>query len=138
MSRNQLNIEIDRYLKEKFRVICDREGETMSKKVRKWVIQYILEHEKGNPQTLLQSDPSLLEIMLEGQDKVFFQRSPEGRKRRIELLKLNLDRFPGHAREVGFAFMRESGLSARTVEEYFQSLGKPVLLTRRKARRRNY
>ena len=39
---------------QEFRVICIREGTTASKKIVEFMVQYVMEHKKGNPQLLLE------------------------------------------------------------------------------------
>jgi len=130
MKRIQLAVEIDQWLREKFKEICEREGDTMAQKVRGWITRYVIAHEEGNPQTRLfpGDEPSLLERVLE-EDKIFKQPTVEGRLRRLEVLELNLKRFPGQPHEVARIFMKKTGLTARTVEEYMRLLGRPVKLT---------
>lgn len=143
MGGAQLVLRIDPYLRDKFREICSREGETMSRKIRGFIIRYVVEHEKGNPQTKMDvqgSDstpgPSLLEQVLR-EDKGFMSPYVEWRKAQLEILEANLNRYPRHPRKVAMAFMRETGLSERKVEEYMRILGRPVILTPQR-RRRNY
>ena len=112
----------------------------MSSKIRKWITQYVAEHEKGNPQLRLDNldvkPHSILEELLE-EESDFITPTVEARRKRLEILEMNLKRFPRQPTRVAIAFMKKTGLKARTVEGYMRVLGHPVQL-RPKRVKRNY
>jgi len=135
-----MNVDIDPWLRKRFHEICKREGETMSKKIRRWITQYVVKHEKGNPQLCIDNlemkpHPLLTELLKE--DKDFITPTVEGRRKRLEILEMNLKRFPRQPTLVAIAFMKKTGLKARTVEGYMRVLGRPVQLRPKRAKR-NY
>lgn len=134
-------VDVDFWLRKTFKEICQREGETMSKKIRRWITKYIVQHEKGNPQLRLDNlnvkAHSLIENLLE-EEQDFITPTVEGRRKRLEILEFNLQRHPHQPTDVAIAFMKKTGLKARTVEGYMRVLGHPVQLRPKRKPKRNY
>ena len=136
----RLSIRIHPVVYQHFKEICVREGDTISSKIRKWIIQYVAEHEKGNPQLRLDNldlkPHSIVEELL-GEEQDFTTPTVEARRKRLEILEMNLKHYPKQPTNVAIAFMKKTGLKARTVEDYMRVLGHPVEL-RPKRVKRNY
>lgn len=142
MARTLLNVDVNPHVLRKFKLICVREGETMSEKVRKWIVDYINEHEKGNPQIRLdnlemKNSSSLLEQVLEKQASDNITPALSERKRKLGVIRDNLELHPKNPVEIAKALMKEWGCKAETMEQYMREAGKPIKLTPMK-RRRSY
>ena len=126
----RMNISVHPILHRRFKEICEREGVPMSKRIGRWIREYVAEHEEGNPQAklVLERDLTLVDRAFEEPTEMGVP-AKEGRRKRIEILELNLKRYPGRSHDVCRAFMKKTGLKARTVEEYMRLLGRPVKLT---------
>lgn len=120
----------------KFKEICVREGDTMTRKIENWIIQYINEHEKGNPQSkLVPKEPSLLEqIVAEDHSEEIISPQSGKRMKREKVLAEWLRLNPGKSRAVGFKFAKDYGLTLSKVEEYMRELGHPIKLMPRRRR----
>lgn len=137
----RLTVRIHPIIYQHFKEICIREGDTISSKIRKWIIQYVAEHEKGNPQLRLDNldlkPHSIVEELFEEKED-FMTPTVEARRKRLEILEFNLQRHPHQSTQVAIAFMKKTGLKARTVEGYMRVLGHPIELRPKRKPKRNY
>jgi len=58
MIMSQVNVRaIPEELYERFKKLCEQEGQTMSDKIRRWIEEYVNRHWPGNPQLTLERVP---------------------------------------------------------------------------------
>jgi len=120
-----INVRINPEIRRRFKAICDAEGESMSDKIRKWIIIHIYEHEKGNPQSLLapREEKSLLEVVVGEAVPLEFPMT-KVRRSRVLLLAKFLNANPGMKKDAAiklFALRYDHRVS--TVRRYARLLG---------------
>jgi hypothetical protein len=124
--RTLINIAMHPQIRHRFKTICDREGETMSRKIRQWILFYLAEHEHGNPQAILfpRAKDSLLKHMLdEGIEPKF--PFAEARKHKIILLAKYVNDHPNvQISDCIQQFALQHGHRVDTVRGWYQLLSR--------------
>ena len=73
MEDDQLVLRIHPDIKRRFKMVCGREGDDMTHKIRRWIYLYLQEHEKGNPQTLLEPKNELEQLESKNRESLLRQ-----------------------------------------------------------------
>ena len=111
---------------ERFKVVCKREGKTVSQKIREWILAYLKEHEAGNPQTTLvpclPKDSLLMELLEDDTSKEMIPL--ERRRENMKWLENVVRKHPGKLdlAQLIHMFSRMSGLKPETVQDYVKTL----------------
>jgi hypothetical protein len=120
-----INARISDDLHRRFKTICGREGKSMSDKLRNWIVLYVHEHERGNPQTILfprQEDSLIYKMLEEDASQDDFPLSQIRRNKTIQLAQFINNNPRLNRVEAIQTFALQNGHRVETVREWYRLL----------------